>query len=337
MNQEARIAACVDLGNLLNGEPESLQLAIQQAAIQNTWFDTRSIQEAIKHIGSNYLNESKLRDWVKQYPQTDQPPKKVGIIMAGNIPLVGFHDLLTVFMAGHISILKLAHKDEVLLPVVLALMAKTDDRVSGYFEIVEKLKDIDAILATGSNNSARYFEYYFGKYPHIIRKNRVGVAVLNGRETDEELIALGRDVFLYFGLGCRNVSSLFVPTGYDFTRLMSLWDQFSMVMDNNSYHNNYDYNLAIYIMGKINYFTNANIFLVEQPNLASRIAAINYQYYENIPQVLARLTSLQENIQVIVSTHDLPPLATIRPGTAQSPALHDYADGVDTFQFLTAL
>lgn len=337
MNLEERIMTCVALGKRIQNDPEALRIPIQQAVIQNSWFDALSVQTAIHHIATQFLDENNLRDWIKRYQVKEQTAKKVGIIMAGNIPLVGFHDLLSVFIAGHISVIKLAQKDQVLLPAFLEIMGKSDERVASYFEIVEKLHDIDAVLATGSNNSARYFEYYFGKYPHIIRKNRVGVAILNGDETDDELLALGSDVFLYFGLGCRNVSSLFVPTGYDFTRLLSLWNQFSAVMDNNSYHNNYDYNLAIYIMGKMNYLVNKAIFLVEQNTLTSRIAAINYQYYDHIPTLIDQLILLQDDIQVIVSTMDLYPLTTFKPGKAQAPALNDYADGVDTFQFLTTL
>jgi len=337
MNLEERLMACVNLGHALKREPEEITIAIHQAALQNPWFEMITIRKAIANMVENYLAEIHLRNWIKGYTWKDLPAKKIGIIMAGNIPLVGFHDMLSVFMSGNISKIKLAQKDQVLLPVIIDLLVKADERTAGYFEIVEKLKDMDAVLATGSNNSARYFQYYFGKYPHLIRKNRVGVAVLNGHESDEELLALGEDVFMYFGLGCRNVSTLFVPSQYDFKRLLALWEKFTYVKDNNSYHNNYDYNLAIYIMGKQKYLANEAIFLVEKEILGSRIASLNYHYYDSLPQVISYIDTIHDNIQVIVSSQELAPLITIRPGRAQTPGLSDYADGVDSLKFMSTL
>lgn len=337
MNLEERILACIKWGKVLNDPPDVWKEATLNASVQNSWFEPRFISLSLTNIVEEYLDEQKLRQWISGYALKDCEPKKVGIIMAGNLPLVGFHDVLSVFISGHRSKIKLAQKDQVLWPVLLDLFLSVDDRVGPYFEVVEKLKEVDAVLATGSNNSARYFQYYFGKYPHIIRKNRVGVAVLNGYETDDDLLQLGQDVFLYFGLGCRNVSSLFVPRDYDFTRILKLWGQFHYIKENNSYHNNYDYNLAIYIMGKMSYLSNDVIFLVEQESLASRIAAINYQYYDDIPQVIALLSNLQEDIQVVVSTMNLSPLETFLPGKAQVPGLGDYADGIDTLKFLIGL
>lgn len=337
MNLEERIVACIKWGKVLNDPPDVWKEAILNASVQNSWFEPHFITRSVNNIVEEYLNEQKLRQWIGGYSFKDSEPKKVGIIMAGNLPLVGFQDVLSVFISGHRSKIKLAQKDQVLWPVLLDLFLSVDDRVGPYFEVVEKLQKVDAVLATGSNNSARYFQYYFGKYPHIIRKNRVGVAVLNGYETDDDLLQLGQDVFLYFGLGCRNVSSLFVPRDYDFTRLLKLWTQFHSIKENNSYHNNYDYNLAIYIMGKMNYLSNDVIFLVEQESLSSRIAAINYQYYDDIPQVIALLANLKDDIQLVVSTMNLSPLETILPGKAQAPGLGDYADGIDTLKFLIGL
>lgn len=284
-----------------------------------------------------FLKDELLNDWVSRYHLNDRPSKTIGLILAGNLPLVGFHDVLTVFISGHRAKLKLSQKDTALWKYILDVLNSIDDRMSDYVVIEERLTGIDAVIATGSDNSSRYFEYYFGKYPHIIRKNRVGVAVLYGDETQDELMALGNDVFEYYGLGCRNVSSIFVPRSYDFIPLLKLWESFTRLRDNHAYGNNYDYNYAIYLMNQTRFLANGAVLLLESNELVSRLACLHYRCYSSLPEVFQVLHESQHKIQTIVSNRPLAGFEVIPPGNTQCPGLNDYADGVDTMKFLLSL
>ena len=332
-----RIAAASRLGNILTNPSEKFLEACEKARQANIWFSEANIKSMVKNIASDYLGQNKLQDWASHYSIHDTTAKKIGIVAAGNIPLVVFHDVLSSFIAGHQSKIKLSQKDEFLLPALIDELIAIDKRVASYFEIVERIKEVDAVIATGSDNSSRYFHYYFDKYPNIIRKTRIGLGIITGEESDDELMALGQDVFQYFGLGCRNVSSLRVPRNYNFSRLLKLWEAFSEVRDNHAYNNNFDYNYALYIMNAVPHLSNDVILFVENENLVSRLATINYQYYDDAHTLVEQIMAKGDQLQVIVCHQPVEGLNILSPGKAQCPGLFDYADGVDTMQFLTAL
>ena len=337
MNLRERLDLCMAVGKkLLSDEPLKSQVLLE-ANLQNNWFDPKNTRAALDQIAMAYLDSTKLHEWVARYDVKECKPLRIGLVMAGNIPLVGFHDLLAVFISGHHAKLKLSQKDSILWPYILQLFYELDSRSIPCFELLERLNNVDAVIATGSDNSSRYFHYYFDKYPHIIRKNRVGVAILTGLETDEELEALGMDVFQYYGLGCRNVSKLWVPREFDFVRLLRVWDKYNDLKDHTSYRNNYDYNLAIYIMNGIKYMANDAILLVERDDLVSRLASIHFQYYDMVESVIEEIQSHLDKIQVIVAHRPIGDLKVLPPGTAQRPILSDYADDIDTIQFLLDL
>jgi hypothetical protein len=250
--------------------------------------------------------------------------------MAGNIPLVGFHDFLSVFISGHMQTIKLSSKDDVLLKHVVDKLFEWHSPLYDRIIFADMLKGCDAYIATGSNNSARYFDYYFGRYPSIIRRNRTSVAVLKGNENEEQLSSLADDVHLYFGLGCRNVTKIYVPPGYDFVPLLNAFKKYNYFSDHTKYKNNYDYNLALLIMNNVFYMTNENILLVENENIFSPIAQLNYSFY-NDEISLSEILKKDETVQCIVGE------GNIEFGKSQHPSLFNYADGIDTMQFLLSL
>ena len=324
-----RIEMLDALGRYMNSDDETWAAVKEHAAYANPWFSAAHIEEAAKGISEQFLNADKLAEWVAGYEQ-GSAPRTVGVVMAGNIPMVGFHDLLCGVMAGHRLMLKLSSKDEVLMKHLVAKMIELAPELAGSIAIAERLSGCDAYIATGSNNTARYFEQYFGKYPHIIRSNRTSVAVLDGTETDDELLALGNDIYLYYGLGCRNVTQVCVPRGYDFERLLHILKAYNHYADFAKYKNNYDYHLAIYLLNKVPYMSNESLLMVENALPFSAVSVLHYMYYDNKE---ALLDSLRGNggIQAIVG-HGAVPF-----GEAQLPSLADYADGVDTMKFLTGL
>ncbi len=335
MDLSERIAALSSLGEHLLGEDEYLNAVIQRTYFNNRWFTPENQERAIKVIAKEFLDEKKLRGWAGQYEILNrQTPSNVGLVMAGNIPLVGFHDLVCVFVAGHRSLIKLSEKDKFLLPYLLKLLEKINPDTAAYFEIMERLKGYDAVIATGSNNSARYFEAYFGKSPHIIRKNRNSVAVLDGTETEDELLALGKDVFRYFGMGCRNVSKIYVPQGYIFQTLVEKLHEYRDIILHDRYKNNFDYNYAIVMLNRTPFINNGCIILAEDPAIASRIAILHYEYYSDRKAVDEELKLREEEIQCVVAKTASPGLEHVAFGKTQSPGLDDYADGVDVMGFL---
>lgn len=324
-----RIDLLVRVGEYLKANNEEWQKIKFRAAQANAWFTAAHIDMAVANIIEQYLDSEKLKTWVADYTMP-LSPKNVGIIMAGNIPLVGFHDFLCVFICGHYLHIKLSSKDDVLQKHIIEYMIKADPSIAGHITIAERLNGCDAYITTGSNNTARYFEQYFGIYPNIIRQNRTSVAILDGTETDEDLLLLADDVYLYYGLGCRNVTQICVPRNFDFARLLQLFGKYNDYADLNKYKNNYDYHLAIYLLNRVPYMSNESLLLVENDLPFSAVSVLHYRFYDDHQSLVSSLTG-NDNIQAIIGKGFFP------FGSAQKPALANYADGVDTMQFLTGL
>ena len=331
MNLQNRIELLLELSKYFKENGEEWQAVKAKAAIHNGWFTPEFIDLTLENIGSAFLEKEKLQLWAAHYHLDNNiGGKNIGLVMAGNIPLVGFHDLLCVFISGHRQTIKLSSKDDVLLKHIVEKMIEWDITVQHYISFAEMLRGCDAYIATGSNNSARYFEQYFSKYPHIIRRNRTAVAVLTGKETAAELNSLSDDIHLYFGLGCRNVTKLFVPAGYDFVPLLKAFERYKYFSGHHKYKNNYDYQLSIALLNNVFYMTNGSALLLENAAIFSAISVLNYSFYEDRKQLTATLKK-DNDIQCIVGHDEIP------FGQAQSPRLMDYADGVDTMQFLLTL
>lgn len=332
MKLEQRIDLLTSLGKyMLSAEPE-WEAAKGKAHAVNGWFTPEFIETAVLQIAQGFLQKEELAAWAGRYdiPDEQVAPRTVGVVMAGNIPLVGFHDLLCVFISGHCQLIKPSGRDETLIRALVDRLLAMDARVADRIGFAERLNGCDAYIATGSNNSARYFDYYFGKYPHIIRRNRTSVAVLTGEESWEELEALADDVYLYFGLGCRNVTQLLVPEKYDFLRLLESFDKYNYLSDLSKYKHNYDYQLTLLILNKKYYMTNGSIILTEDASPFSPISVLHYMYYRP-EEASSLLPGEQGDIQCVVGREHTP------FGSAQRPALDDYADGVDTMAFLSGL
>ncbi|MFN4081268.1 MAG: acyl-CoA reductase [Saprospiraceae bacterium] len=343
MTRQQRLELLCALGDWLkSGADEGFQAAALMAEAENPWFTQDHIAAAVNAIATQMLDANRLRNWLAAYPDhgRNHPHSTIGIVMAGNIPLVGFYDWLCVFASGRRAKVKLSDKDKRLLPQLTAWMGRAAHESWAYTEFVgddEPLREFDAVIATGSNNTARYFEQYFAKYPHIIRRNRHGVALLTGEESAADLYALGRDVFAYFGLGCRNVSKLYVPRGYDFDLLLEALHEYRDIALHNKYKNNFDYNLTLYILNNRPYRNNGCILLVEDESLSSRIASLHYAFYDHPAEVAQSLAQIRDQIQVVATNTPLPGLPCVPFGQTQSPGLLDYPDGVDVMAFLAGL
>lgn len=330
MNLQARIKGFVTLGQQLS-DPKNSQLltAKDEAYRQNAWFLPEFIDQAIQQISQQFLQEQALAEWTSSYPRiADQPSQiKVGIVMAGNIPLVGFHDLLSTLIAGHTAVVKRSSKDQVLMDFVIESLIQINPNFKAQILVQEQLKNCDAYIATGGNNAGNYFEYYFGKFPNIIRKNKTSIAILDGHETEAELALLADDCMLYFGMGCRNVTQIWVPEGYDFIPFLNALKKYNYLLDQHKYKHNYDYQLALLMMSKQLYMDSGGVLMSENPSPFAAISQIHYQHYqpENMPQF-----NLEE-IQCVVGKNHLP------FGSLQKPVLAQYADGVDSLAFLTSL
>ena len=324
-----RLELLQQLGTYLLQPDEEWEAAMYRAAANNAWFTIESISLAATNIATQFLQRDKLEAWLAEY-QLPATPRKVGIVMAGNIPLVGFHDFLCGFISGHQLAIKLSSKDAILLPYFLRKMANWNPAVLEQVHVAEMLKGCNAYIATGSNNSSRYFEQYFGKYPNIIRRNRTSVAVLDGTETKEELELLASDALSYYGLGCRSTTQVNVPEGYDFTALLDAFKTLEEVINHNKYKNNYDYYLALYLLNRVPYLTNESTLLVENAVPFSAVSVLHYSYYTNKAALTEELAT-SEDIQAITGHHFLP------FGSAQQPTLSEYADGIDTMAFLCSL
>ena len=314
---------------------EAMTKAIQLSKSYNGWFTENNIQFAFKSW-EDALNEENLLKWTSKYDLEKVHNHHIAIVLAGNIPLVGFHDLLSVLISGNRVIAKLSSNDKLMLPYLTKYLIVIEPEFEGKIVFTEeKLENFDAVIATGSNNTARYFEYYFGKYPNIIRKNRNSVTVLSGKETSEELKNLSNDIFRYFGLGCRNVSKIFIPKNYNFDTFFNAMFTWKEVINDNKYINNYDYNKAVYLMSNINLLDNEFLLLKEDVNLSSPISVTFYEYYDNLEAVRKQLITEKDDIQCIVSNLGIE--NEIKFGETQKPKLWDYADQIDTIDFLIKL
>jgi hypothetical protein len=329
---ENRIELLLRLKSYLESEDEQLAAIKEIAERKNGWFTLDFINQSIYSIYNHYLNEYELIEFASLIKTAESKNKclTIGLVMAGNIPMVGFHDFLCIFLSGHLIHIKLSSKDEVLMKHIIEKMIEWDESLKEVIIISDILKGCDAYIATGSNNSANYFEYYFAKYPHIIRKNRTSVAILTGKETTEELEALADDVYQYYGLGCRNVTKLYVPTDYDFINLLNAFRKYDHLKDHNKYRNNIDYNLAIYILNNQYYMSNDSLLMVENESIFSPISVLHYEFYDKLETIIESL-SHRNDLQAIIG-HDFIPF-----GEAQKPMLTDFADGVNTIEFLNSL
>lgn len=336
MTKENFMQSVAALREVLMDDNPGRERAIAEAYWQNPWFIPEFSHRAINAIAENFLKENKIEKWLRQY-STAASVRKVGITMAGNIPLVGFHDLLCVLAAGHHAIVKLSDKDNVLLKYIIEQWGKSVFEIEKAVQFTEKLVGYDAVIATGSNNSARYFEYYFRDHPKILRRNRNGVALLTGEEHAEDLQKLGEDIFLYFGLGCRNVSKIYVPYGYDFSGWNDAMREWKYLAEHNKYKNNLDYNYAIYIINQVPHIQLGHLILKEDSAIASRIGCVHFEYYDDIDKVKGELQQHAEEIQCLVSKAPVDGWEHVPMGSSQQPSLEQYADGVDTMQFLSTL
>jgi hypothetical protein len=341
-----RIENFAALGNWLNasltelseGKKPELAQIIDKAGAQNPWFTQSSIIQSLGAI-AGWLNKQTLNEWVNRYYLTNPVQvKEVAVIMAGNVPVVNFHDFLSVLITGHKFIGKLSSQDKVLLPFLAEKLIELDPNWKSFISFTEdRLTHFDAVIATGSNNTSRYFEYYLGKYPHIIRKNRNSIAILTGNESEEELKTLYNDVFQYFGLGCRNVSMFLVPKGYDFPVLFDLWQGNPEPTDHNKYKNNYDYYRSLYLVNLQPFYDTGYVSVIRSESIASPISVLHYKEYEDLEEVNGFLKSQQDQIQCVVSAVSWDTFPNVLPGQAQCPSILDYPDGVDIVQFLLAL
>jgi hypothetical protein len=305
---------------------------IDQSIHYNGWFTRENVIFSIQQW-SKALTPSNLDTWLKPYEFNNDEQKTVAIVMAGNIPLVGFHDFLSVLISGHKVLVKQSSNDKQLLPVIAAFLMEIAPEFENRIKFTEdRLNDFDAVIATGSNNTARYFEYYFKGKPSIIRKNRNSVAILTGKESKEQLEALGEDVFRYFGLGCRNVSKLYVPKEYDFDNFFKAIYPWNTLLNSAKYANNYDYNKAVYLMSEFKLLENGFLILKKDESFGSPIATLFYEEYEDEKDLQEKLQQNKENLQCVVGLE-----AEVDFGQTQQPKLWDYADGVDTLKFLEEL
>ncbi len=308
-------------------------IALSQS--HNGWYTPENVYFSVQSWATA-LTEENLNQWIGAYHLQIKQPKNVGLILAGNIPLVGFHDFLSVLISGHNVLVKTSSNDQFLLPFLAKYLIAVDPEFANKITFIEgKLDYFDAVIATGNNNTARYFEYYFKSKPSIIRKNRNSVAVLNGKETKEQLVALGEDIFRYFGLGCRNVSKIFVPKNYSFNAFFEAIFEYQDIIHYEKYANNYDYNKAVFLMSNFKLLDNGFLTLKEDASYTSPISSIFYEYYENIDDLKIRLQTENEQIQCIVSNNLIE--KSIAFGESQKPKLWDFADNIDTLSFLLTI
>jgi len=352
MSQNVKKSVFIELGKFLSQFSEAVNIKkstvlhndlffeefenlIQLSQSHNGWYTPENVYFSIQSW-AKALTEENLNQWLSAYNLDQNKSKNVGLILAGNIPLVGFHDFLSVLISGNNVLIKTSSNDQFLLPFLAKYLIAVEPEFADKITFVDgKLENFDAVIATGSNNTARYFEYYFKDKPSIIRKNRNSVAVLNGKETKEQLVALGEDIFRYFGLGCRNVSKLFVPKGFSFNAFFEAIFEFQDVIHYEKYANNYDYNKAVFLMSNFKLLDNGFLTIKEDISYASPISSIFYEYYDSIEELQIRLQSENEQIQCIVSNNLIK--NSIDFGQTQKPNLWDYADNINTISFLLTI
>lgn len=322
-----------DIENFTEEQQCFFQL-MKKAETENPWFTEEGFKFCFKNWADN-LNINNIHNWVSQY-NFSNPKKNIGLILAGNIPLVGFHDVICVLLSGHTPIIKLSSKDQMILPFLLKKWNEFSGDILEY-HIVEKLENYDAVIATGSNNTARYLEYYFKGVPSIIRKNRTSIGILKGDETNEQIQLLAEDIFRYFGLGCRNVTKLLIPETMPLEKLFESFIGFKDIINHHKYANNYDYNRAIYLLNQEKFWDNNFVMLKEDEKLFSPISVINFSHYNDLQDIQNFITQNENNIQCIVANPQLEINNTLNFGEAQTPTLNTYADNVDTMKFLSKL
>ena len=326
----------VSLGGFLLEPDEELTGIINNELHYNAWFTPANVDNAVRSIGK-MLNEDDLQLWLSKYT-FNRSNKKVGLILAGNIPLVGFHDVLCVLASGNHALIKASSQDNHLVKYVLQKLIEINSSFANSYSFIEKLENFDAVIATGSNNTSRYFEYYFGKVPNIIRKNRNSVAVLTGNETAEQLHQLGHDIFDYYGLGCRNVSKILVPDGYNFNFFFESIEDYNPIIHHHKYNNNYDYNKSIYLVNRDEHLDNGFLLVKKDERFTSPLAVLFYSNYADIEAAERLINENTEKIQCVVSAEPLKVNSqVVNFGQSQQPKLWDYADGIDTMEFLAKL
>jgi len=336
LQQADRIRIFHELGKrlLLLNEKEKEEL-YSVAVNQNNWFTQNNVNCALLAIAT-MLDKEAIENWAASYQFSNATPKTIGLVMAGNIPLVGFHDLLCVLISGNKAKIKLSSQDGVLMKFIINQLIDISPEIEPLIEISERLNETDAVIATGSDNTARYFKHYFGKNPHIIRQNRTSIAILNGRETRHDFQELGNDIFQYYGLGCRNVSKVYVPEDFDLTVFIDALMPFEMAIEHHKFRNNYDYNKSIYLVNREPHLDSGFFLMRESQELVSPISVIFYETYRSEAELNLRISAYHDKIQAIVSKEAWYE-GSLPFGTAQCPTLEDYADGVDTLEFLTSL
>ncbi|WP_297984128.1 acyl-CoA reductase [uncultured Chryseobacterium sp.] len=345
MDRAKQITGLAKLGNFFksfldknpeqfDNDQEELSAILRRSETENPWFTQENQRFALKQW-ANLLTEENLENWLQHY-QVSKFSKKVGLILAGNIPMVGFHDVISVVFSNHIPVIKLSSKDRWILPFILKKWNELSEGNVDY-ELVEKLEIFDAVIATGSNNTARYLEYYFKNKLSIIRKNRTSIAVLKGDETDEELQLLSEDIFRYFGLGCRNVTRILIPEDFKIDRLFENFLHFKDIINHHKYANNYDYNRAVYLLNMEQFWDNNFVMLKEDEKLFSPLSVINFSRYKNIEEVQKFIEENEQDIQAVVAKPDLVIEGSVGLGEAQNPSLDTYADHVDTMKFLEVI
>jgi hypothetical protein len=332
MNLQERCEVLIRLGDYMRGDDEAWHATKDKGHRENAWFIPEFIEVAVHHIADRFLRPEELARFVTAYklPAENASPKEVGLVLAGNIPLVGFHDIMCTFLSGHRARIKLSSKDDVLTRHVVEKLAEWSTGEPAALLMENLLKNCDAYIATGSNNTSRYFEHYFQKYAHIIRRNRTSVAILTGTETPGELEKLADDICQFFGLGCRNVTQLHVPKDYDFVPLLRALDKYDYFINHNKYKNNYDHNLSMHILNNQYYMTNGSVLLIENESPFAPISQVHYRFYNNKEEAEAALAG-HADIQCVTGIGHTP------FGNAQCPAVDTFADGVDTMAFLAAL
>lgn len=338
MNYTQLCSSFVRLGAaFVENDNSNLALAKRKASAENHWFDEKSVDHALQSW-HEVLSEQNLLDWIKKEGLNNfvEEPKNIGIVMAGNVPLVGLHDLLCVLLSGHRAYIKLSSDDTALMSYAIQELSRYSPWLEERLVVVERLKDIQAIIATGSNNSSRYFDYYFQDIPHVIRKNRNSLAILIGNETESELFEIGKDVFTYYGLGCRNITQLLLPEGTSPTHFYDAIADHFEVLNHNKYANNYTYHRALFLLNQQKHLDNNFLLLKEDSDLYSPVGCLNYSFYNSVKDLENYVNKNAEQIQVIVSKGRFS-FPTVLPGQSQKPALDDYADGVNTVEFCVAL
>lgn len=314
-----------------------LNKLVDVAYTYNGWFTEDNVKRALLGI-SSMLNEKDLDLFSSVINNQKLSEKTVAIIMAGNIPAVGFHDLLCVLLSGHKALIKVSSDDPALITFLAGMLIYYEKDFAPRILFSDgKLSNFEAVIATGSNNSSNYFNYYFSKYPNIIRKNRTSIAILNGKETISELEELGKDIFYYYGLGCRNVCKLFVPKGYNFDTFFESIFKYNYVIDNKKYNNNYEYNRAVYLLDLIPFLDNNFLIIKESKDLHAPTAVLYYNTYDNETQLVENINEVQNELQCIVSNFRIEGVKTIAFGQTQNPTIFDFADNVNTLDFLNKI